>query len=157
MLPDFRKILAVLSRHQIPFIVIGGHAVIQHGYVRATEDIDIIFQRSKESEESLLKALTEISACWISNEKDPFTGLEKLVPVDISYIKNNHLMMLSTEFGYLDIFDYLPGFPNETLEAVFSRSISLNGVKYLSLPDLIRMKKASGRPKDINDILELEE
>lgn len=34
-------ILDLLRRHKVPFVVIGGHAVIHHGFVRATEDVDI--------------------------------------------------------------------------------------------------------------------
>ncbi len=152
---DFKKIIGTLKKNNVSFVIIGGHAVIQHGYIRATEDIDIVFRRDHESEKSLFSALKELDACWISNEKDPMTRLEKLIPVDIPFIKNNHLMMLHTEFGYLDIFDYLPGFPEENLDLIFRESAIFNDARYISLKDLIRIKKDSGRPKDINDIMEL--
>ena len=44
MAPDFR-IFEVLARHGVPFLVIGGHAVSFHGYVRATEDTDVLWVR----------------------------------------------------------------------------------------------------------------
>ena len=39
--PEFRKFLSSLNRHAVDYLVIGGYAVIFHGYVRTTADIDI--------------------------------------------------------------------------------------------------------------------
>ena len=66
-------LLTALARAGVPFVIIGGHAVNYHGYVRTTEDLDIVFLRTRECEALLLKALESIRACWISNEKDPET------------------------------------------------------------------------------------
>jgi len=35
--------------------------------------------------------------------------LERTIPVDLSYVRSKHLMMLGTDLGYLDIFDSIPG------------------------------------------------
>jgi hypothetical protein len=40
------EIIELLKTHEIPFLVIGGVAVNYHGYIRATEDVDIIYFRS---------------------------------------------------------------------------------------------------------------
>ena len=45
MAPD-PGILDVLTRHAVPFVVVGGHAVNLHGYIRATEDTDVLWVRS---------------------------------------------------------------------------------------------------------------
>ncbi len=45
MTPDFR-VFQVLQSHRIPFLIIGGHAVSFHGYVRGTEDADILWDRT---------------------------------------------------------------------------------------------------------------
>lgn len=37
------RLIDVLARHNVPFVIIGGHAGTYHGYVRATEDTDIVF------------------------------------------------------------------------------------------------------------------
>jgi hypothetical protein len=39
-------IIETLKKHEVPFVVIGGLAVIQAGYIRATSDVDILFLRS---------------------------------------------------------------------------------------------------------------
>jgi hypothetical protein len=64
------RLLDVLNSHNVPFVIIGGHAVTYHGFVRATEDTDVVFLRTPESELLLLAALTEVNACWIGNEPE---------------------------------------------------------------------------------------
>src|SRR5689334_7000719 len=68
---DQQQLLAVLRRHGVPFVVIGGHAVNFHGYIRTTEDVDVVWLRSPQAEQDLLAALTEVHAAFISNEIDP--------------------------------------------------------------------------------------
>src|SRR4051812_45492108 len=109
MIPESQQnLIRHLANAGLPFVVIGGHAVSFHGHIRATEDVDIVWLRSPESEPILESALRHINASWISDEIDPSTNIERLVPVSISYIRTHHLMMLVTDLGFLDIFDYLP-------------------------------------------------
>ena len=56
MTPEFR-VFEVLRRHDVPFVVVGGHAVTFHCFIRATEDTDVLWIRSPAAEESLLNAL----------------------------------------------------------------------------------------------------
>lgn len=146
------RIFTHLKSFDIPYAVIGGHAVSYHGYVRATEDSDIIFKRTANSELSLFQALQGINACWLSNEIDPATGLEKEVPVSIEYIRNNHLMMLYTRMGYLDIFDFVPGFPETPVDEILNTCDTFQGILMVSLDWLKKMKQATGRPKDLIDL-----
>jgi hypothetical protein len=48
--------------------------VTHHGYLRTTEDADIVFRRTPESEQALLAVSQQINACWIGEEIDPSTG-----------------------------------------------------------------------------------
>ena len=72
MAPDLRAV-EILRRHGVPFVVIGGHAVNVHGSLRATEDTDVLWIRSPESEIHVLQALQEIDAQYIGSEIDPAT------------------------------------------------------------------------------------
>lgn len=145
-------LLDVLSCHNVPFVVIGGHAVTYYGFVRATEDTDVVFLRTPESELSLLAALTEIHASWISNELDSDTGIERLVPVTLSYLRAARLMMLVTDLGFLDVFDYIPGCPNEPVPQLFDTAVGQGRYKYASLRWLRTMKAAANRPQDRLDL-----
>lgn len=149
---DATDVFSVLTRHRVPFVVIGGHAVCFHGYIRATEDHDVVFLRTPESELALLQACRDLNAAWISDEIDASTGIERLVPVSLAYIRAENLMMLCTDLGYLDVFDYIPGFPNEPVEQLFRSSEELDGIRYVSLHWLCKMKRASGRLRDLDDL-----
>jgi hypothetical protein len=118
----------------------------------ATEDADLIFERSPASEAALLEALQSIHACWISDERDPATGQERLVPVSPSYVRGEHLMMLTTDLGFLDLYDYIPGFPDEPVADVFADSIEVDNLRFVSLRWLRKLKQAAGRHKDLDDL-----
>ncbi len=150
-------LLDVLSSHDVPFVVIGGHAVTFHGFVRATEDTDVVFWRTPETERSLLAALAEVHACWIGNEIDPDTGIERTFPVSLPYIRGTRMMMLVTDFGFLDVFDYIPGFPDEPVGQLFETAAEQGRYKYASLRWLRTMKAAADRPKDRIDLENLPE
>jgi hypothetical protein len=146
-------VLEHLCKHSVPLVVIGGYAVTFHGYLRATEDVDIVFARNDTTEFALLKALEEINACWIGKEIDPVTGLESLVRVNAAYIRSTRLMMLVTDLGFLDIFDYVPGCPDVSVEELLSESVQHPaGYRFASLNLLRQMKSASNRPKDLLDL-----
>ncbi len=148
-------LLDVLNSHEVPFVIIGGHAVTYHGFVRATEDTDIVFRRTPESEVALQGALDALNARWIGTELDPQTGIEQTYPVTLSYIRANRLMMLFTDHGFLDIFDYIPGLPHEAVETLFRTAVDCNDRKYASLQWLRAMKTAANRPKDQLDLQNL--
>lgn len=95
-------VLQHLARANVPFIVIGGLAVNFHGYMRTTEDADIVFLRSPTTERMLCAALESIHACWICTKRDSATGMERLVPITLSYIQAPHLMMLVTGLRFPD-------------------------------------------------------
>ncbi|MEZ6098041.1 MAG: hypothetical protein R3E01_03640 [Pirellulaceae bacterium] len=148
-------IIAALQKHAVPFVLIGGHAVYRHGYLRSTEDVDAVWRRSEAVESRLLSALIEINAVWISSEIDPTTGIERTHPVSAAYIRAEHLMMLWTDYGPLDLFDYIPGWPQEPVERLFGDSVETEGLRFASLLWLRRMKQAAGRSKDLLDLDEL--
>ena len=146
------RLIDVLVKHDVPFVIIGGHAVTYHGYVRATEDTDVVFLRSDGAEAALYKALVELNARWIGNEIDPSTGHEYTYPVSPAYIRGTHLMMLLTDEGFLDVFDYIPGYPNEAVSELLGSSHESAGRRFVSLEWLRRMKQAAGRSKDRIDL-----
>jgi hypothetical protein len=149
-------IFRVLKRHGVPFVIIGGHAVAVHGYARATEDADIIFLRTPESEQRLLQVLEELAAYWISNERDPATGWERQVPISLDHIQARPIMWLTTSLGFLDIMDHVPGIPDARVQDVLDTALQVDGLPYVSKDWLLRMKRASNRARDQLDVSELE-
>ncbi|HEX4125834.1 MAG TPA: hypothetical protein VHY37_13995 [Tepidisphaeraceae bacterium] len=150
-----QHIFGTLAKHRVPFIIIGGHAVYRHGYRRTTADIDVVWLRSEASASALLAALTELNAVWIGKELDPVTGIERTYPVSLAYINVEHLMMLWTPFGPLDLFDFIPGMPTEDVQRLFDSGVEGDGLIFSSLSWLRKMKRAAGRTKDLADLEEL--
>lgn len=151
-----RRFLRALKRHGVEFVLVGGHAVYFYGYTRLTEDVDLVWLRTDESEKKLLAALTEIDARYIGKEIDPATRIERDYPVSLAFIRSTHMMLLVTRFGFLDIFDYVPGHLDEDPTQLFKSSVESDGLRYVSLDWLRRMKQAAGRTKDRLDLDELD-
>ena len=74
------RIAETMATANVPFVIIGGHAVNYHGYPRATQDVDIIFKRSDESVKALYEVLSKrdvgLAMSWT-----PKRGLKKQLPL----------------------------------------------------------------------------
>ncbi|MCA9126696.1 MAG: hypothetical protein KDB22_06415 [Planctomycetales bacterium] len=141
----------------IHLAVIGGHAVNVHGYLRATEDIDIIFLRRPETEIRLFEVLNELEAYYIGDEIDPATSIELTHQITPDFVSSHHLMMLGSRLGYIDLFDFVPGLPDVRPEDVIGSAINVLGRPFTNLHWLRRMKLAANRPQDRLDLENLPE
>lgn len=153
-----RQTLSIVDRlmnRGVDVVVIGGHAVIFHGYLRTTEDIDLIFRRTPSNEERLFEVLLEMNAFWISNEIDPITKLEIIQPISLPYIRENSMMLLGSRLGYIDLFDFVPGLPETPFDEIWRQAINANGRPFVSLDWLRRMKQTANRPQDQIDLQHL--
>ncbi len=142
----------LFGQQGVTYAIIGGHAVNFYGYLRATEDIDIVFLRDDNSERAVFECLAALGGFWITDEVDPATGLEKTLPVTLEYVRTHHLMMLGTRVGYVDLFDFLPGLDNAELGDFFAAVEVSGGRRFTSLAWLKRLKRAADRPQDRLDL-----
>ncbi len=152
---SFQQIVEVLQKHGLRFVIIGGHAVNFHGFIRATEDVDVLLCTDNDFHTKLLAALTELKAFQITDEIDPATGIERTRPVSEKTLVGRGLHMLGTEFGYLDIFCFVPGFPGASVEQIWSEAVVSQGQRYVSLRWLRLLKESAGRPIDHVDLANL--
>lgn len=144
-----------LVRRGISLVVIGGHAVNFHGHIRSTEDVDLIIKRTPAADRHLFDVLSDANAYWISNEIDASTGIEKTIPVTLDYVRETRLMMLGSDYGYLDLFDFVPGIPDQAVGELIDSAEVVDSIPFVSLDWLKRMKRAAGRPIDIIDLQHL--
>src|SRR5436309_15573240 len=72
---DFLEFLRLLSAHEVIYLVVGGEAVIYHGYARLTGDLDIFYLITQENVGRLFRALTEF---W-GGEPPGLSGPEELL------------------------------------------------------------------------------
>lgn len=72
---DFDRIVASLNKHKVDFMIIGGFAVVYHGYVRNTKDLDIFIRRSEDNAGRTVAALEEVGFGSPDMTPEVFTAL----------------------------------------------------------------------------------
>jgi predicted nucleotidyltransferase len=150
---DPARVFATLDRHGVDYVTIGAFAVIAHGYVRATADIDLIARQDRANLERLAAVFTELHARLRGVDAD----LLEIDPTDPDTLANGASFTLETAAGPVDYLNDVPGAGDYT--ELRARSIETTAagvpVRVVGLDDLIRMKRASGRPQDLRDIANL--
>lgn len=153
---DIGELIAVLARHDVDYVVIGGVATQVHGHGRATMVLELTPDPDPENLRRLGAALAELEA----RPRD--SGVEK---GEISAGDPERLAMaaivppLLTRHGQIHILKEPKGARafHEMREGALVVDLEGNDVAIVSLDDLIRMKRAAGRPADLDDIATLTE
>jgi hypothetical protein len=148
---DFEALIGALTEAEVEFIVIGGFAATLHGSARLTRDLDIVYRRSEENHARLARALAGL---------EPYLrGAPPGLPFrwDGPTIRMGLNFTLTTKLGDLDALGEVVGggtydelVAHTVEDEVFGRRI-----KVVDLPTLIRLKRAAGRPRDLEVIAEL--
>lgn len=155
---DIEATLVLLARAESRFIVVGGVAVVLHGHLRLTADLDIVLQLERENVRRTMDALAADgfvprAPVRLQDFADPLLRRR--------WVEEKHLQVLSLwnrrRPGFeLDLFAEEPF----DFEAVFARAelLDLSGtcVRIASIDDLIVLKRTAGRPRDLEDVAALE-
>lgn len=149
---EFKKLIQVLLESQVEFIIIGGAAATAHGSARLTLDLDILYRRSDENISNLVHALR------------PFSPYLRGAPPGLPFvwsaetIRSGLNFTLITSIGAIDLLGEVTGGGNYESMQLETTPLELFGfrTKCLTLDALIRIKRACGRPKDLEVIAELE-
>jgi len=138
---DTESLLRLLSGHAVEFVVIGATAFPVHGYSRSTLDIDIFIRPTADNARRTLEALREFGYDVTDLTADDLLTNKVLIR---QYIVET------------DIHPFVAG---TTFEKVWQGKVeSVYGdtpVFFAGLDDLIEMKQAAGRPKDVEDLRHL--
>jgi predicted nucleotidyltransferase len=148
----FDQILELLNRGGVRFIVIGGLAAIAHGHARATFDVDVLYSRDRENLKLLASTLSPCQPYLRGAPPGlPFTWDEKTIRMGLNFT-------LTTTLGNLDLLGEVAGAGNYEQLLPHSVEMVIFGVKCrcATLDRLIQMKRAAGRPKDLEIIAELQ-
>lgn len=138
--PDFRELLALFNSERVRYIVLGGYAVNYHGHHRNTKDLDLWIAIDAANAERVSAALQKFGFAAAS------------VPAS-HFLEKGKIYVFGREPFRVDILTDPSGVE---FEACYARRVEteLDGVRvpFLSLDDLRRNKKASGRLRDLSDL-----
>jgi len=155
---DAEAILAVLLRHDVQFVVIGGFAALLYGDPGVTVDVDVTPSRTPANRQRLAGALVDLDAkVRVPGLVDPLA-----VRIDAAYLDRFTTLTLRTVHGDLDL-SFAPDAPGRTTftyEDLATRAIVIDiglPVPVASLDDVIASKEAAGRAKDLEDLTRLYE
>ncbi|MEP7000068.1 MAG: hypothetical protein ABI969_06300 [bacterium] len=149
---ELEQLLAALHDSGVEFIIVGGVAARAHGSARLTDDVDISYSRTPANLARIVAALAPMQ---------PYLrGAPRGLPFDWSAatLRAGLNFTLTTSLGAIDLLGEMTGgggyddlLPHALTLTIFGRATHL-----LDLPWLIRVKRAAGRPKDLEVIAELE-
>lgn len=156
-LADVEAILRALNDAQVRYLIVGGLAVVAHGYVRYTADVDIVLNLESEN---ILRAMNALSAI----------GYRPLVPVDPEQFANEQMrkawheqkgmlvfqmLDLNRPDTRLDLFVTEPFDFKEEFAAAKWEEVAGVPAPVLRVETLIAMKKQVGRGQDLVDVEQL--
>jgi predicted nucleotidyltransferase len=148
----FGELIRRLDEGGVEFIVIGGIAAIAHGTARATYDLDIVYRRTPENLDRMVRCLAPIA---------PYLrGAPPGLPFrfDVETLRAGLNFTLTTQLGDLDLLGEVTGGGRYEDLAAETVEMEIFGqrCRCLGLERLIAVKRAAGRPKDFEAIAELE-
>jgi hypothetical protein len=149
---DFERLLTVLTHARVEFIVIGGFAATAHGSAHITVDLDLVYRRTPDNVDRLANALEPLQ---------PYLrGVPRGLPFrfDGGTIRQGLNFTLTTLAGDLDLLGEATGGGSYDALLPHSDLRDVGGLecRFVDLQTLIRLKRAAGRPKDLERIAELE-
>ena len=149
---DLRALLQSLHEQGVQFVVIGGVAVGAHGYVRGTEDLDVVPDPDPANLDRLTDALQALESTLPTVAGRPFDSA-----TDAGVIRRGGNVTADTKFGGLDVLQRARGVPSYSQLAEDAVESELLGVpvQVCSLARLREMKQAQGRAQDQADLANL--
>ena len=155
---DLMSVFRALGDSQARYLVVGGVAVVLHGHLRVTADVDLVVELSAENAKKALSALSGL-------------GYRPRAPVALMDFADERLRTSWVNDKGLTVFslwsDQLPGTEidlfvrepfafNEAWARATTATIDGVHIHVASIDDLIELKRHAGRPKDLDDIAALE-
>jgi len=136
---DYREMLSVFADHEVAFLMVGAYAMAAHGYPRATGDLDLWVEATRENAARVYAALVAFGTPGSHFDEEALAT-------------EGTILQIGVEPRRIDVITAIDGV--EFADAWEHREeVELDGVVFpvLSLDDLITNKRATGRKKDALD------
>lgn len=141
---DFSEFLGCLNQHQVRYLLIGGYAVGLYGYPRYTKDLDIWIEASRENAEKVVKAIESFGFASLGLKAEDFLEAGTVVQIGYPPVR---IDLLTKPSGV----EFAECYENR-------QEFEVDGIRIplISLEDLRKNKRASGRSQDLADLERLE-
>lgn len=146
LLEEYKKFLLLLLKHKVEFILVGGYAVIYHGYARTTGDMDIWLKPNNTNRNKLINALNEYG---IIKE-----DTEILKNIDFNTTQVFHIGKEPTKIDFLTKIQGV-SYAEADKEKIYF-PLENKKIPIIQYHHLIISKNLSGRTKDKADVEELQ-
>jgi hypothetical protein len=155
----YEPILRALNERDVRCVVVGGVAVVLHGYARLTADLDLAVDLESDQARAAMEVLSSI-------------GLTPTAPVDPIDFADPEIRALWVRDKGMKVFSMRdPGDPMRVVDVFVENPVAFEDlwaravvmrlgetpVRVASIDDLVAMKRAVGRPQDMSDVEALEE
>jgi hypothetical protein len=149
------SIVRALNEARVRYLIAGGVAVVAHGYVRFTADLDVILDLETENVRRATKVLAVLGYCPrapvpIEQFADPTARAEWVREKGMTVFSLFSAQHPRTE---VDLFVRPPLDFDRAYAAAMKWDVAPNvSATFVSLPDLLSLKRQAGRPRDLDDI-----
>lgn len=158
---DLERIVEVLERHGVEFILVGGAAATVFGAERATDDTDCLARRSEVNLDRLAAAMRELAARLRVEGLSDAEAAALPVRVDGTMLAEMEISTWTTDAGWFDVLADIPASDGRRLryEDVLDTTVTFEvggvTVAVASLDVIIASKEWANRPKDLIALPEL--
>ena len=140
---EWAEFIALLSLHRVRFLVVGAHALAAHGVPRATGDLDLFVEPSHRNAARLGTALAAFGFTALAREAARFAERDRMATLGREPLRIDVMTSISgVDFG--------TAWRNRRRVRLGRRIVGV-----LGRADLLRNKRAAGRPQDLVDVLTL--
>ena len=140
----FRDFINALNDNKVEYVLVGGMAVILHGYVRGTGDMDVWVNKTKDNYQKLVKAFAQF-------------GMPVFDMTEVAFLGNEFdVWGIGVQPVRIEIMTAVKGlaFEETYKQSQFYNEDGLQ-IRFLHLNHLLQSKKAAGRFRDLDDIDQL--
>ena len=139
---DFKEFLKLLRAERVEYLLVGGWAVIYHGYPSADKRFRYLDWCTTDNSDRIVPVICRF-------------GLDVPLPREIS-LQENKIVRIGNEPNLIEIMTSASGVEfNECYRERLETKLDNEPVALISLPNLIAKKRAAGRLKDLADLEEL--
>ena len=142
--PDFKELLSLFKKYDVRYLIVGGYAVMRYTEPRFTKDLDLLVAVDEQNAEAVYGALKEFGA-----------PLQNLLPED--FAAEGYFYQMGSPPLRVDILMSIPGVDfAEVWENRETVMVAETEMQFIAKGDLIKAKRAAGRPQDLLDLENLE-